>query len=150
MRIIFLDYDGVLVPFKAPGKKARPAIADPDCVSRLNAIVRATGAGIVVISDWRKSTSVKKLEECHEKWGMVGKIVGTTPIRANRALEILDWAANNQDVLPPDDKFVILDDGDLQIEEQVLIDPMKGLSTKDMLEAINKLGEKHESFISRL
>jgi hypothetical protein len=115
MRIIFLDFDGVLVNRQSfltrnalyeRGSRQQEK-ADPPCVNALNRIIRETGAYIVVSSSWRLGTPLCELETLLLDWGVRGVVLDKTPVYPSktRGFEIEGWlqtcAATN---------FVILDD----------------------------------------
>ncbi len=111
-RVIFLDMDGVLNshPYILRMEIAHPNEMDfiePICVERLNRIVEATGAGVVVTSAWRGQYDFQKRLDEH---GFKGRFLGETPeiSRANRVRgdEILAWLVDHG----PLDGYVILDD----------------------------------------
>ena len=142
MKTVMLDFDGVIVRFSAPAKKSRPAVADPCAVDCLNKIIERTGAKIVVTSDWRKSSSVEKLQDCLAKWGVVGEVVDKTPVRTDgdRGLEIAQWLVNNA----PIESYAILDDEWIDHvlvgQWQVRCEPMVGLCVVDrVVEILNSL-----------
>jgi len=137
MNVVFLDIDGCVVPFKAPGKKARPAYAAESCVVALNRILQDAEAGIVVISEWRQHTTVAKLQACFKEWGIVGKIVGTTPVLFDRSKEILRWLEVNPDIVGGD-SWITIDDEELTVPNFVRCDPMVGL-TEDGADAALKI-----------
>lgn len=120
MKVIFLDFDGVLVnrnsllarrvrsPFGLDHK------ADATCVEQLNRVIEATGAKIVVSSAWRLTFEITQLRELLNWWGVKGEVIGKTPNIiegwARRGDEIEAWL-----VLHPGeevDAFVIIDDND--------------------------------------
>jgi HAD domain in Swiss Army Knife RNA repair proteins len=123
MKIIFLDFDGVLCNHESisAGYKARTAPEqDPygphdDCVAALNRIVKETGAAIVVSSTWRKCKSPNAtMRERLKRWGVQGDVIGTTPILhgeeyayKRRGSEIQLWL---ETVRTPITSVVILDD----------------------------------------
>jgi len=72
VRVLFLDLDGVLNAGHGP--------LDPDCVARLNRIIDATGAVIVVHSMWRYSVHPRALSWRLEDYGVTADVVGCTPI----------------------------------------------------------------------
>ena len=82
MKIIFLDFDGVmntveyeryLYKNELPevDKKGR-AIFDPNCINNLHKIIEATGADIVVSSDWKYIDSYKDLLEIFNRRNRIG------------------------------------------------------------------------------
>ncbi len=146
MRVIFLDVDGVLnserYALELEEKHKALGHAEPaspkrettcDCfklyhqidraaVKRLNVIVRATGAKIVVSSTWRKLFDRDELQRILREHGMRAEIVGETPeghkepglpemygnpARMERGYEIDYWLKQHPEVTG----FVILDDG---------------------------------------
>ena len=129
--VIFLDFDGVLIPrssylppIKIPGQKAG---AHPDCVAALNWLIEQTGARIVVSSSWRLQLASKKrqhdyLHHLMQLWGVAGRLAGQTPHLSSlseggvwmprpRGAEIQAWLDQHPEV----QQFVILDDdGDME------------------------------------
>lgn len=128
MKIIFLDFDGVInsmkfaeelaAKFEAEGKSINLRhMIDPAAVSRLNHLIHETDAKVVVSSTWRKYFDLPTLRELLEAKGFQGDVIGITPDlswepleipwkRHERGLEIEKWIKDNQ----PDAIFVILDD----------------------------------------
>ena len=146
MQVIFLDVDGVLnseaylrkleAQHRALGHEelARPKREttcdcfklhhqiDRDAVARVNQIVAATAAKIVISSSWRKLFDLPELERILVEHGLVAEIIGVTPeghdepemadifgmlTRIFRGHEIDFWLRKHPEV----DRFVILDDG---------------------------------------
>jgi len=123
MKVIFLDFDGVLcnVESISEGYKSRispeqdPYGPDAECVAALNRIIEQTGAMIVVSSTWRKSRKPNaSMRETLNRWGVKGEVVGTTPVLhgdeyayKRRGCEIQQWLNT---VRTPVTSFVILDD----------------------------------------
>jgi hypothetical protein len=118
MKIIFLDFDGVMITLgswrnKPAGDFARAA--DPSCVDALNRIISETEARIVVSSSWR-GKFIAPMREHLANWGVKGKVVGVTPrlerevgslvVAKTRGDEIQAWLDSARDV----ESFVILDD----------------------------------------
>jgi hypothetical protein len=122
MRVLFLDFDGVLNSVRFFGadskrgyRRARrikyelPHEAiDPAAVACLNAIVERTGAKVVVSSTWRTVFGCESIAVFLERRGFVGEVVGCTPQikSAQRGEEIAAWIADEG----PVDAFAILDD----------------------------------------
>jgi hypothetical protein len=104
MPILFLDCDGVLVtqdsilaahkhvPFSGHDEMHIEQIV-PECMERLNTILRETSAQVVVSSTWRKLYSVEELQQLFEKCGFQGEVIGRTPSSADgrRGPEIALW-----------------------------------------------------------
>ena len=142
-KIIFLDFDGVLTS----NAYTRQCIFeyrrenlygldwfDPDCLAALRAVIDATGAGIVVSSSWRDLGEIK-LRHLWDEIPIPGEFAGTTPI----------WVLTKADAireylkLNPCVSYVILDDSDLHLPNQIKTDPCTGLSDSDARAAIHIL-----------
>jgi HAD domain in Swiss Army Knife RNA repair proteins len=116
MRIIFLDFDGPIIPLashrppRMPMEKAWPA-----CVAALNRITETTGAKIVVSSSWRGG-GLKEMAHLLKAWGATGDVIDVTPFcyegflqhrrELPRGIEIATWLSAH----PKAVSFVILDD----------------------------------------
>lgn len=127
MKIIFLDFDGVLCNHESisAGYKARtapeqdPYGAHPDCVAALNRIIEATGAMIVVSSTWRRISKYRTaMADTLNRWGVKGTVLDITPVldrqhgtlyvSPERGDEIKAWLESY--TRNPIESFVILDD----------------------------------------
>ena len=109
MKVVFLDFDGVL-----NDSQTQPEFGiEAKFVDRLNVLIEKTGAKVVISSSWR----LYGLLQCSlilENAGFKGEVIGLTPERVRewgkqgppRGLEIQAWL----DAHPEVEKFVILDD----------------------------------------
>jgi len=86
-KLIFLDVDGVLNSLiwmermNDAGKNKDGFFfenVDVEAVARLNRIVEATGAAVVVSSTWRIGRSAKELQALLDAHGFVGNVIGKT------------------------------------------------------------------------
>lgn len=160
MKIIFLDIDGVLNTTK---DEDRPRVQpegfnaniygvselNRECVARLNKIVEATQASVVISSSWRILFSdLFYLVNFLKSQGVVANIIDATPHWAKsyvrgemaygRGLEIQEWLDEHPEV----SKFVILDDGtDMLHLEPFLIQTYMdgGLQDRHIQQAIDML-----------
>lgn len=121
MKVVFLDFDGVLnsAEFfrRDPGPFDR---LDPLAVARLNTIVRRSGAKVIISSSWRLQRPVEKLSYLLSQLGFLGEIAGYTPDLSSsvriadgcsvRCLEIRSWLERSAE---PVTRFVVLDDAEL-------------------------------------
>ena len=132
MKVIFLDISGTLTNYawSEAQRLARQAgvgdygyqDVDPVQVSRVNQIVEATGAQIVVSSDWVKhepAESYPGVQVMLRKHGLVATFAGhTIQPRENtvveRGLEIRAWLDEHLDVTG----YVILDDAAIPITRE--------------------------------
>lgn len=119
MRVIFLDIDGVLN--HSACHEAGRALIDPDCVGRLNAIVRRTGAVLVISSNWRGLVHEGVMTLDGFRWllrshGLEAKIVDVTcpdddePLRG---AQIRRWLAEHPEV----EGILVLDDAPVSLGE---------------------------------
>jgi len=150
VRVIFLDFDGVIVPFAKKYQKRRPALVSAEAVTCLNAVIKETGAKLVITSSWRKFAPIEKLDECVKKWGVVGDVVGkTVSLNKSRGKEIADWLQGAPEffhLLDPIESYVILDDEeDMDPVKDHLVkvqNPVLGLLMSEALQAIEILRGK--------
>ena len=115
MKVIFLDFDGVLnsARYLASSREAGLVI-DPTRMILLKQIVDATGAGIVLSTSWREHWSASEgdcnyigtcIHRIFDKFDL--RILDKTPhLNTGRESEILTWLDENPKVR----SFVVLDD----------------------------------------
>lgn len=148
MKYILLDFDGVLTSvahtWRCRMEHRRPNIYgldwfDPACLEALKNIVDETGAGIVVSSSWR-DLGDEALGRVWEQTPIPGRFIGTTPI----------WILPKKDAIEAwikahlEDRYVILDDADLGLSNQIKTNPDMGLTMRKAGEAIAILNEDDE------
>ena len=140
MRIIFLDFDGVLIPIPANGGYDPDLGASKEAMANLNLLVQVTKAEVVVSSSWREERTVAELEALLHSWGYRGTVLGKTDDSGGRDSEdrgqsVLDWLAEH----PAVESFVVIDDErtDLEPLARRLVSPSpdKGLQFYDVQEA---------------
>jgi len=116
MKIIFLDFDGVINRQVKSMHEDGEWLFDlwvPECVKWLNHITDATGAKIVVSSSWKHCGDLPKLKGILKDAGVTGECIGSTPTLegidpgCGRGHEIAAWIYQHW----PVESFVILDDG---------------------------------------
>lgn len=115
MRIIFLDFDGVLANAKTGFE---PGVFDKVAVSILNTMIVATEARVVISSSWRFMYEYDEMVTLLRNHGFTGDIIGVTPkiidSTISRGAEIGAWIGNYAVCHPygdtPIDGIVILDD----------------------------------------
>lgn len=132
-RYIFLDIDGVLntersykgyVMAEQPWRDENGPFFDSESVGNLRHIIDTTHADVVITSTWKH----KGLDAMHRLWTlreMPGILLGVTPettvddYYCSRGMEILKWLAQNA----PDDtngyRYVIIDDSQFFLPEQL-------------------------------
>ena len=151
MKIIFLDFDGVLnhqafyIKRHAAGKSNEDHPYSefcPEAMENLNDLIEQTGAKIVVSSTWRKGETVESLRNLLNTVGFKGEIIGKTPDLRNlgdsifRGNEIHKWMSDNRDLLGRElhkyREYVILDDDSDMLYWQrnnfILVDRFVGLT----------------------
>ena len=135
MKIIFLDFDGVLnsEAWWAREKQCQAEYGgvwshydlDERAIDRLNTIVHKTGAKVVVSSTWRKIHPLEELQAILRAVGFTGEVIDHTPGAGHlaakslngatveghkcRGEEIQSWLDHHSEE-DPVESFVILDD----------------------------------------
>lgn len=114
MKVIFLDFDGVLNSEKYVGACGHcGVILDPSRMALLKRIVDATGAKIVLSTSWREhwdknienADSIgKEIDNVFRRHGLT--IWDKTDVYSRREVEIEMWLALH----PETEAFVVLDD----------------------------------------
>jgi hypothetical protein len=113
MKVIFLDIDGVL---NCSVEKTRDVVTDPDrygstineaLMSRLNRLIKETGAKVVISSTWRKLYTQEEITKLFDVVGFEGEIIGMTGSSSHgfRGLEIREWSGGKGL-----ENYIILDD----------------------------------------
>lgn len=157
MKIIFLDFDGVmdtayydhiLSRDKLPGNDSFGTVFDPICIQNLRYIIDHTGANIVVSSSWKYDMTMRDLWDMWEYRDLPGKVIDVTPTPLNRRKrgdEIDAWLEECLD----DCIYAIVDDMDgqnfneHQIENLFVVNPFNGLdelTAKRIVVHLNKEG----------
>lgn len=139
--VLFLDIDGVLVIPDPDGVTAE--VADhlsKACVERLNRIVAATDARVVISSEWRYGHTCEELAAYLHTNGFVGEVIGMTPEGpAPRGSHILRWMEQNDVYF-----YLVLDDqlldlrGYITLGRTIAVDPRTGLSDANVEDAIER------------
>ena len=160
MRVIFLDFDGVLNSRQfmesgqfgtGEGLDFGHSQIDPAAVERLNKIVEATGAKIVISSSWRHIWSLGEIVKMLKKRGFrfTDSIIGVTPsLLSNRGSEVAEWLGRQEEHAriggDSVQSYAILDDSTdfepEQHEHMVHTDAHFGLTDDDIGRAISILG----------
>lgn len=143
IKVIFLDIDGVLTsePYtrQCIFEYKRENLYgldwfDPKCTKALRQIIDSTGAVIVISSSWR-DLGREKLLHLWEELKLPGELYGTTPewvLTKREAIE--QWLQDNEW-----DKYVIVDDADLKMDNSFKTNPASGLSEDDANKIIDML-----------
>lgn len=145
MKVIFLDFDGVLNTPATWGNYVHgdgSEAIDPERVELVNQIADQTGAMVVISSTWRRDRTVKELQELLNKRGatftVLGKTVDTREERWKQIAKYFEWVNV--------DRYIILDDTDEagygHGDHFIRTDPETGITQSDVERAIRILGEK--------
>ena len=150
MKVVFLDFDGVLNSSNflyGKGKKFDSTQADekidPEAVRRMNVITDCTGADIVVSSSWRIGKGVDDLRSLLRRHSVTGVVVGATPVtRGPRGGQISEWLSGHKV-----ECFAVLDDciSDMEaLPASTLVKTQEshGLLDEHVAQAIKILGVK--------
>jgi hypothetical protein len=166
IKAVFLDFDGVLnshAYFKSDpnNEDTEEGALDPKAIVKLNKLIAATGAKVVVSSSWRYGRSVERLTELLVKRGFVGEVIGKTAdcvevkhvdeisahehalyVAHARGDEIQEWLNKHPEVK----SFVVLDDdSDMTTVKHRLVKTslfLGGLLDHHVEEAIKMLADK--------
>lgn len=120
MKIIFLDFDGVLNAWDEMDDNVTTNVGifselylSRKLVARLNKIIEATDAVVVVSSTWRQGNTPEDLQDCLDQAGFKGLVIDKTPkLYTRRGLEIDKWLTTPENTAEdPVESFIILDDG---------------------------------------
>lgn len=117
MKVIFLDFDGVMdtsyynFVVAREGKPHRDAyglVFGPKCVDYPRSIIERTGANIVVSSTWKWFMTYKDILEMWKVRDLPGIVIGITPTNKDkgRGYEIATWL----DECEEECQYVIIDD----------------------------------------
>ncbi len=142
-KYILLDIDGVITSDaytrQCKAEKIQPNTFgldwfDPQCIKMLRRVIDKTGARIVLSSSWR-DLGIDRLSKVWSDNNLPGELAGTTPewilMKKDAILEWID--------IHPDEKYVIIDDADLRLKNQVRTNPITGLTAADAELAIQIL-----------
>ena len=140
MKVVFLDFDGVLNHFPPGELVLSQAYLDNPLetahVERLEQLVQRTGARVVISSSWRLRLTLDELRGALEARGFTGEVIGTTPrLRTGiRAHEISAWLLLHPEVTT----FAILDDEpDAELDGRLVhTDPEHGFTDADLQRAL--------------
>ena len=116
-KIIFLDFDGVLVTDRGQQshlatngtlRDEHGALFDPECVKCLKEIIDATDAEIVVTSTWKMEMGLDGIRQMWRDRDLPGNVIGVTPDidPIHRGDEIAAWLNTCGD----DCRYAIIDD----------------------------------------
>ena len=152
-KIIFLDFDGVLVTDRyqdeqiASGgvlRDSHGAVFDPVCIENLRRIIDSTDADIVVTSTWKMTMGLDGIQQLWRGRHLPGKVVGVTPDidPIHRGNEIQAWI----DAYGGDCRYAIIDDCPVldffreeQLQHLFKVDERTGLDEKTMNKIIEHL-----------
>ena len=146
MRVVFLDFDGVLntpadteVYFRRYGTSLHPSLLKSDLVSLLNRLTRETGAVIVVSSSWRLPHPFRRVMHAMRRAGVSAPVIDRTPELSERGREVMAWVASQR--VPV--SYVILDDNPVRGHGRrfVQTDADRGLTAEDVARATALLEE---------
>ena len=148
MKYVLLDFDGVLTS----DAFSRQCIFehrrenlfgvdwfDPSCIDALRYMVMKTGAKIVISSSWRDlgEYRLRKLWEYNQMPGALDEKTPTTPeyiLMKEDALK--HWIVSHEK-----ERFVVLDDDNLDVPNLVKTNPQVGLTRENSEKAICILNE---------
>lgn len=115
MRVVFLDIDGVLLPFSHARKTGNPRSPFAEAVALYSAFVVAHGVVTVISSSWRRDDDTASALKNAGFTGTLHRDWRTT-LRSfdSRGAEIAEWLARHAEV----DAWAILDDDSDMLPDQ--------------------------------
>lgn len=164
MKIIFLDFEGVLIPYnfmylkimtrkfesiqthvdfknqflKSKIKDKYGLLFDSNSVGYLDLLIQSTDAKIVVISDWRRM-GLKLLRKMWKYRKLPGEILGMTEVNnKDKSVQIKNYLNENEDI----DTYVVIDNDELLEVPQhhyVFINSYVGIGKQDYIMAFKIL-----------
>lgn len=143
MKLIFLDFDGVLNRFDEPESYRK---LSKSCVENLNFLIEKSEAKIIISSTWRRIHSLSDLRQIMKNAGFrfPQSIIGETPCggptRGREIEKVLEMSGGRYEPCV----FVILDDdSDMEPFMDRLIQTSSdiGLSMKDVEKVLRLLGD---------
>ncbi len=152
MKIIFLDFDGVmdtveychfLESMGMPICDRQGTIFDSHSVFNLKRIIDATGAVVVITSDWKYLMSYKDIIEMWEERDLPGCVIDVTPNCKKRGDEIDVWLSECKEEC----QYVIIDDmwaenfNEHQVSHLVVTNPYYGIEDDTAERAIKILNK---------
>jgi len=154
--VLFLDIDGVLnskahlIGRAMAFDNSWAGSIDRRLVTHVNRVVEATGALVVICSDWRHLLTLPTLRKTLQRRGFVGRIIDTTNAlrNADRGLECAAWLASTRRSV---DAFAAIDDRrDFAPIERQHVRPNKlhGISNQDADQAIRILSRPAKATIA--
>lgn len=115
MKLLFLDVDGVLnrLSFSPTESEGLRSWIEPQLAARLDEVCAATGAQLVMSSDWRRGSSLEELAEHLRAAGVTTPLLAATPVlHRDRWKEIAAWLEEwRRGGGEPIERFAIVDDG---------------------------------------
>lgn len=143
LRIVFLDFDGVLNSTRF--YKHRPSHEfklDRVAVRRLNRLLDASGAKVVVSSTWRMGRSIVELQRVLDSYGFTGEVIGRTKVLSTyRGYEIRQWMVDTRLAIDIESFVILDDDSDMVdlLDRLVQTTHMHGLCDRHVREALELL-----------
>jgi hypothetical protein len=141
MKVLFLDFDGVLIPISPVSYSEDYPTLSRDAIDNLNVLVQTTGAKVIVSSAWRIGRSVRQLDRLLKSWGATFNVFDKTDERSDfdRGREVAEWLAALHTV----EAFAVIDDEPTDLQELahhlVLPNPQVGLQWHDVELAVRIL-----------
>lgn len=153
MRIVFLDFDGVLNTAhyilvmesrKLQCNDEYGSLFDPASVSYLGRIIDKTDAKIVVTSSWKNLMSYSDILSMWHKRSLPGEVIDVCPIpegRRKRGDEVDAWISECKESC----QYVILDDMSVdnfnkhQLDHLIVVNPYYGINQETVERAIDIL-----------
>ena len=142
MKIVFLDIDGVLNGHEWIHRQGGRRI-NPKPASHLNILLARTGAKVVISSTWRSWVNrgwmtVEGFGAMLRSHGIDAEVVDVLPrgTTSERDHQIRDWVRQHKDEI---ESYVAIDDLDLKGVPLVRTRPDRGMTAKNITDAVKML-----------
>ena len=149
-KVIFLDVDGVLnnglevdIHETALLDGEYYGLYSPRCINKLNDLIKATDARVVLSSTWRLGISLDQAKTLLKGMGVLGEVIGMTEYLPEsytcRGNEINKWITDNKDEFDYRGYVILDDDSDMllwQKDNYVNCDPEIGMTDRTVARAV--------------
>ena len=158
--IVFMDIDGVLIPYQKASDDYHEYFDDndkwnEDAIDYMNKLIKKTDAKVVLISSYRKHKSKKEIEKRLKKVGFEYDIWDeiSEEKHVERGIQIKEWLKENKHKV---NNYVIIDDNRYDYKEtrlqpySVEPDHKVGFNKSEMLKSIEIIedNEKYKNLIN--
>lgn len=141
MKIVFLDIDGVLIPYKQTSFNSY-------AIQYLNEILAVTNAKLVISSNWGKEKTLIDLQNIFKNYNLRSPCIIDKIFKLNETLgkaeAINRYLEEHIDI----DQFVVIDDEQISVKNLIRVRFDDGLTIEARDEIIRRLNNENSDFYS--